>query len=462
MAAANFASVEEKMVAGGCSPAAIAAFRSAYDALASGKTGFIPESDITPVKTLPRYEELSEPADADNDGKLLASTVVLKLNGGLGTSMGLEQAKSLLKIKDEMNFLDVICKQIDHTRAKFGPGVKFMLMNSFSTSDDTLAHIGAERAKEGVELLQNKVPKIDASTMQPATCAKDPELEWCPPGHGDLYAALLGSGKLDELLAGGYEYMFVSNSDNLGATLDLKLLRHFALSGKPFLMEVAERTEADKKGGHLAAWASNGKLLLRETAQCQKQDEGEFQNVAKHRFFNTNNLWINLKALKAVLDKSGGFMPLPLIKNSKTVDPRDSKSTPVFQLETAMGAAIEAFDGAGAVVIPRDRFAPVKTCNDLVVLRSDCYKVNDDFTVDATVRPTPIVDLDPARYKLVDSLDSIFPNGVPSLKGCSKLTVRGEVVMAAGVVFTGECTVTNGGAGPKTLASGTYSGAVNL
>lgn len=80
----------------------------------------------------------------------------------------------------------------------------------------------------------------------------------CPPGHGDIYPSLLGSGMLERLLSEGIQYLFVSNSDNLGATLDLQLLQHFASSGAPFMMEVCERTAADKKGGHLARRKADG------------------------------------------------------------------------------------------------------------------------------------------------------------------------------------------------------------
>lgn len=96
----------------------------------------------------------------------------------------------------------------------------------------------------------------------------------------------------------------------------------------------------------------------------------------RHKFFNTNNIWINLPKLAAKMDEAGGVMKLPLIKNKKTVNPRDGTTTPVFQLETAMGSAIENFDDAAAIVVPRSRFAPVKTCNDLFTLRSDAYKVS--------------------------------------------------------------------------------------
>jgi UDP-N-acetylglucosamine pyrophosphorylase len=88
------------------------------------------------------------------------------------------------------------------------------------------------------EFIQNKVPKVDADSLQPASWAAAAAQEWCPPGHGDLYAAIAGSGTLNELLAAGYKYLFVSNSDNLGATLDLDILTYFAQSDTPFMMEV--------------------------------------------------------------------------------------------------------------------------------------------------------------------------------------------------------------------------------
>ncbi|CAE7742840.1 UGP1, partial [Symbiodinium pilosum] len=167
--------------------------------------------------------------------------------------------------------------------------------------------------------------------------------------------------------------MFVSNSDNLGATMDLRLLTYFADSGAPFLMEVAARTDADKKGGHLAVMKSGGGLTLRESAQCPKEDEGAFQDVSKYTYFNTNNLWVHLGKLHELFEKNGGALPLPVMKNDKTVDPRDKKSTKVIQLETAMGAAISCFEGAQAIKIPRTRFAPVKKTDDLFALRSDAY-----------------------------------------------------------------------------------------
>merc|ERR1712113_967864 len=201
-----------------------------------------------------------------------------------------------------------------------------MLMNSFSTSADTLAALGKYKdlgTGSELEFVQNKAPKVTASDYSPASWPANAEHEWCPPGHGDLYPAMLGSGTLDKLLGQGFKYMFVSNSDNLGATMDLKILTYFVQSEAPFMMEVAVRTDADKKGGHLAKDIATGGLLLRESAQCPDEDEKAFQDVSKYRFFNTNNLWVDLVALKGQFDKHRGALPLPVMKNSKTVDPRD-------------------------------------------------------------------------------------------------------------------------------------------
>merc|ERR1712232_821973 len=269
---------------------------------------------------------------------------------------------------------------------------------------------------------------------------KAPDNEWCPPGHGDLYPAMLGSGTLDRLLAGGFKYMFVSNSDNLGATLDLKILTHFVKTGAPFMGECAARTDADKKGGHLAKKKEGGGLTLRESAQCPPEDEKAFQDVTKYKYFNTNNLWVDLNKLKELFEKNGGSVPLPVMKNDKTVDPRDKKSTKVIQLETAMGAAIACFPGATASLIPRTRFAPVKKCDDLLALRSDAYVLTEDYRIQLAPERNgipPNIKLDDS-YKFVDAMDTMIPNGVPSLIGCSSLKIEGPIEFSPGVVISGD------------------------
>lgn len=454
----QFSAFEEKMRRAGAGDAAVRAFRHSYTSLLAGNTGLIPESEIQPVEQLPALDEISAQQEFGPD--LLAQTVVVKLNGGLGTSMGLERAKSLLQVKNGLTFLDFIARHVLHLRQAHHVPLRFVLMNSFSTSADTIEFLRRypELGEPGsLELFQNQVPKVDARSLRPVSWPENPQLEWCPPGHGDLYPSLLGSGLLERLLANGVKYLFVSNADNLGATLDLRLLGYFAGSGKALLMEAAQRTASDRKGGHLAL--RGGKLLLRESAQCPEADQSSFQDIQRHRFFNSNNLWIRLDFLSEYLRAKGGFVPLPLIKNAKTVDPRDQQSTPVLQLETAMGAAIECFENTGAILVPRHRFSPVKTTADLLALRSDAYEATEDWRLvlakDANGEP-PRVELDAKHYRLVDQLDASLVDGVPSLKGCRQLTVQGPVRFNAGTVFKGKVTISNSGPEARKLTAAEY------
>jgi len=457
--AERFEEFRTKMQAAGVNPAAQRAFQHSYQRLLAGDTGMIPESEIQTVSDLPRLDKID--FLPGRSAELLNQAVILKLNGGLGTSMGLERAKSLLPVKDGLTFLDFIVKQVLHLQQQYAISVRFVLMDSFSTSDDTMQFLGKYPelgSPRSMELLQSQVPKVDAKTLRPAVWPPNPQLEWCPPGHGDIYPSLLASGLLTRWQGEGRKYLFVSNADNLGASLDLKILNYFAESGQPFMMEVAERTASDSKGGHLAR--RDGRLLLRESAQCPKSDQSLFQDINRHRFFNTNNLWIRLDSLKTVIEENDGFAPLPLIKNQKTIDPRDPHSTPVFQLETAMGAAIQCFEDSGALVVPRARFAPVKTTNDLLALRSDAYRVTEDWRVAldrAAGQPPPEIDLDPAHYKLVDQLEAKVVGGVPSLKDCQELTIRGPVSLNQRNVFRGKVCVTNSSSEPRPLPAGVYA-----
>ncbi len=380
---------------------------------------------------------------------------MLKLNGGLGTSMGMTRAKSLIEVKDGLSFLDVIARQVLELRRRTGARVPLLLMNSFYTHDDALAALERypELAVEGIPLdfIQGKVPKLRADDLCPVSWEAEPALEWAPPGHGDIYTALRATGVLDTLLEHGFEYAFLSNSDNLGAVLDERILAWFAAERLPFAMEVADRTEADKKGGHPAR-RHDGGLILRETAQVADEDSAAYEDVTRHRFFNANNLWINLRALRRA-----ETIDLPLIVNRKTVDPSDSSSTPVIQLETAMGAAIAAFEGAAVVRVPRRRFVPVKTTSDLVALRSDAYVLSEDEHVELAEgrSAAPLVELDSSFYKRLRDCEARFPDGVPSLVECERISIRGDVRFGAGVIARGAVSIEHDGTGQLAIEPGT-------
>lgn len=457
----RFAPCAAKMRAAALPDIAIRGFRAHYAQLLAGATGFIPEAEAGPVEALPEARDLAGFAPAGRAA--LDRAVVIKLNGGLGTSMGLAGPKSLLPVHEGLSFLDIIARQILTLRRASGARLPLLLMNSFSTRAASLAALTAypELATElPPDFLQHRVPKLRCDDLAPVEWPRDPEKEWCPPGHGDIYPALLAGGMLDRLLAAGYELAFVSNADNLGALLDPAILGYLAAEGIPFLMEVALRTEADRKGGHLAR-APAGGLILRESAQCPPEEQARFQDIQRYRYFNTNNLWIHLPTLARILAAGDGVLDLPLIRNRKTVDPADPASPPVYQLETAMGSAIGLIEGARALCVPRARFRPVKKTSDLLGLWSDAYRLSPDYALELLPERegrAPIVDLDEAHFGRLSNLEARFPQGAPSLRACERLALLGDLRFGRGVVCVGTVRIENSGADPIEIPDGARLG----
>ncbi|WP_295660303.1 UTP--glucose-1-phosphate uridylyltransferase [uncultured Nocardioides sp.] len=443
-----------KMRDAGVDEVAIDTFAHYYRLLEHGETGMIPESSIEPLD----MERLADvEVDEDAAAAAIRQTAVIKLNGGLGTSMGMDRAKSLLCVRRGLSFLDIIARQVLHLRTAYDAPLPLLFMNSFRTSADTMAAIGRyhDLPVEGLplEFLQNKEPKLLVEGLLPVSYPKDPDLEWCPPGHGDLYTALRGSGLLGRLIEAGYRYVFVSNSDNLGAVPDARVAGWFATSGAPFAIEAVRRTPSDRKGGHLATRRSDGRIVLRETAQTPPKDRDALADLDRHRYSSTNNLWFDLQAMQETLDARDGILGLPLIRNVKNVDPGDPRSPEVVQIETAMGAAIEVFEDARTIEVSRARFVPVKTTNDLLVLRSDIYDIGRDFVLDQASDAVPYVELDGDFYKLVGDFDKRFPEGAPSLRRASSFTVDGDFTFGRGVTVVGE--VSLDAASAQRVAAGT-------
>jgi UTP--glucose-1-phosphate uridylyltransferase len=391
------------------------------------------------VRDVPALADLPEP-DAE---AALEHVVLIKLNGGLATSMGLRSPKSLVQARDGRSFLDFIIAQTLALRRRYGVRLPLVLMNSQATRAETMKACAAHPDLDTglpLEFMQSMVPKLDAETLVPVSWPQAPRLEWNPPGHGDVYGALRRSGMLELLLDEGFRHAMISNSDNLGATLDPRIAGFLAGEEIPFLMEVVEGTESERKGGHIARRRSDGRLVLRETAQTPPEDEDSFRDYRHWRYYNTNNLWIDLRALAELLDQSDGLLELPLIVNRKTIDPRDPSSPPVLQLESAMGAAIGSFEGARLLCVPRSRFVPVKTTDDLLVMRSDVYRVTEEMLVEPVPERAgdlPYVELDSTYYKLLDEFEARFPQGPPSLREAQRLVVHGDVTFGAGVVVRG-------------------------
>jgi UTP--glucose-1-phosphate uridylyltransferase len=421
----------------------LAAFARRFAQLQDPDAGLLPGDALEPLADgdVPALEDLGQGDDAH---AVLPRLAVIKLNGGLGTSMGLRGPKSLIEVKPGHTFLDVIARQVQALPAR----VPLVLMDSYNTRAPTLEalatrHPDLEAGDIPQDFLQSREPKLAADTHAPVAWPQEPQLEWCPPGHGDLYVSLAASGMLDALLDHGIDWAFVSNSDNLGATVDPRIPAWADANDVPFVMETVRGTPADRKGGHIARRRADGRLVLRETAQTPPDDDS-FTDVERWRFYNTNNLWVNLKHLQQHLRHDPAGPDLPLIVNRKTVDPRDPSSPPVLQLETAMGAALGAIDGARAVLVPRTRFAPVKTTDDLLLVRSDAYTYDEATGAMApshTGPRQPLVTLDPEHYKSLADLERRFPHGPPSLKDATSFTVHGDVTFDdPGLHVTGDAT----------------------
>jgi len=439
-------------------PAEVEAFRRRLEQLAEPDSAVVPGDELEPVTDLPTLDALPEPADAAARDAL-DRLAVIKLNGGLGTSMGLDGPKSLLEIKPGTSFLDAVARQTLALRERHGARLPLLLMDSEGTREASLAalrrHEGLEDPDLPLDFLQGSEPKLRTDDWHPVSWPADPRLEWCPPGHGDLYTALAASGALDQLLAAGVRWAFVSNSDNLGAVPDVRVAAWMAAQQVPFALEVARRTPMDRKGGHLAV--RDGGLVLRETAQVPEGDDS-FTDIERFCFFNTNNLWVDLEHLRALQADDPAAPYLPLIVNKKTVDPTDASSTPVLQLETAMGAAIGSIRDARAIEVPRTRFAPVKTTDDLLVARSDLYDLTDDGRMvpawTGGFDQAPVVKLDKDYFGMLGDFERRFAGGAPSLARASALTVEGDVTFGAGVAVEGAVTVS----GPRHVEDGEVLG----
>uniref|UniRef100_A0A4W5QNR9 UTP--glucose-1-phosphate uridylyltransferase n=1 Tax=Hucho hucho TaxID=62062 RepID=A0A4W5QNR9_9TELE len=385
------------------------------------------------------YDKIKAQGLPDSVAASLNKLVVVKLNGGLGTSMGCKGPKSVISVRNENTFLDLTVHQIEHLNKTFNVDVPLVLMNSFNTDEDT-KKILQKYTHHRVHIHtfnQSRYPRINKESLLPVAknlgMHSDHADAWYPPGHGDIYASFYNSGLLDQLIAEGKEYIFVSNIDNLGATVDLFILNHLMTQPKDkrceFIMEVTDKTRADVKGGTLIQY--DEKLRLLEIAQVPKAHVDEFKSVNKFKIFNTNNLWISLAAIKRLHEQNA--MDMEIIVNPKTLD----GGLNVIQLETAVGAAIKAFDNALGVNVPRSRFLPVKTSSDLLLVMSNLYSLDAGSLTMSKKREfpsTPHVKLG-SHFMVQDFLTRF--ESIPDMLELDHLTVSGDVTFGKNVSLKG-------------------------
>merc|ERR1712045_323209 len=382
------------------------------------------------------YSELRLPESSSDIRAMLDKLVVIKLNGGLGTSMGCSGPKSVIPVRSDLTFLDLTVQQIEYLNKKYNTNVPLVLMNSFNTDEDTMKII---RKYSGFNVSihtfnQSRYPRINKESLMPIakSCNTDAGHEaWYPPGHGDFYQSFFNSGLLDEFVKDGKEYCFISNIDNLGATVDLNILNMVISNNREFVMEVTDKTRADVKGGTLIQY--EGHLRLLEAAQVPKEHEEDFKSVKKFNVFNINNLWISLPAIQRVLEEN--TLDMEIIVNPKQLEGGVS----VYQLETAVGAAMKCFEQASGVNVPRSRFLPVKKTSDLLLVMSNLYSLDHGALTMSPMRmfpATPLVKLGDTHFKKVSAFLSRF-GSIPDLLELDHLTVSGDVTFGRGVSLRG-------------------------
>ncbi|KAJ9060257.1 UTP-glucose-1-phosphate uridylyltransferase, variant 2 [Entomophthora muscae] len=383
-----------------------------------------PDEKVIPYSQLPQSSQ--------TDGELLNKLAVLKLNGGLGTTMGCVGPKSAIEVRDGMSFLDLTVRQIEHLNKASGANVPLLLMNSFNTAEETHRMI-QKFANHNIEIKnfdQSRFPRIKKDTNMPLPESYDSDIKsWYPPGHGDLFESLNNSGILDQLIDEGKEYLFVSNIDNLGAIVDTTILKHVVDSGAEFCMEVTNKTKADVKGGTLVDY--NGQIRLLEIAQVPNEHVEDFKSIRKFKIFNTNNLWVSVKAIKRLVEAQE--LSMEIIVNNKELN-----GEAIIQLETAVGAAIKHFQGAHGINVPRSRFLPVKSTSDLFLVTSDLYAQNQgvlSMNPKRMFKTVPVIKLGDHFKKVNDFLTRF--RSPPHILELDHLTVTGDVTFGKAVVLKG-------------------------
>jgi UTP--glucose-1-phosphate uridylyltransferase len=382
------------------------------------------------------YDSLEEPS-SNNYSRL----VIGKLNGGLGTSMGCSGPKSLIKVKGEKTFMDLIVEQVRQLNAKWNKNIPLLLMNSFYTDKETAAFLDACDVPV-TTFKQNMFPRVDAESFVPLS---PDEFGWYPPGHGDFYNCMEQQGVLRHLIEQGKDILFMSNADNLGAVADSKILNHMIDKKIPFLIEVTPKTPADVKGGTL--YEEEGRLKLLEIAQVPDENIDEFCSQEKFSVFNTNNIWINLVALQGKIQE--GPLNLNVIVNRKTI-----QGKPVVQLETAIGSALDCFKGAVGLCVSRDRFMPVKKTEDLFLVQSNIFNLDEGRLVrnkERKISSLPVITFGDTLHQ-VEAFQKCFP-AIPDLLELEMLDITGQVCFEGTASLKGQVKL-NGNSKPIIIKGG--------
>eukprot|EP01111_Echinosteliopsis_oligospora_P008720 TRINITY_DN2468_c0_g1_i1.p1 TRINITY_DN2468_c0_g1~~TRINITY_DN2468_c0_g1_i1.p1 ORF type:complete len:475 (-),score=138.28 TRINITY_DN2468_c0_g1_i1:50-1474(-) len=366
----------------------------------------------------------------DDIKNLMDKVAVIKFNGGLGIKMGLKGPKSAIEVENGHSFLDLAVLHIEHLNKIYGVDIPLILMDSFNTHDNTSKAILKYDGQVNISTFQqSKFPRFFKDTLNPVPkSSSGVASEWYPPGSGDVFQSLEASGLLDQLINSGKEYIFMSNVENLGASLDVKILQHMIGKGLEYALEVTDRISTDITGGVLVTYKESVHLM--ELSQVPHEKHTKF-NAREYKYWNTNNLWVNTKSIKEHI--ASNSLELDFVVSVVG----DGGRAHVL-IETPAGMAIQNFKKAEAIHVPRERYRPVKSTSQLMVAQSNLFQFsNGQMVMNSKREPAnvPLVKLGDDFHTVADYSKRF--KGVPDILELEHLTVSGDVNFGAGVVLKG-------------------------
>uniref|UniRef100_H3AA09 UTP--glucose-1-phosphate uridylyltransferase n=1 Tax=Latimeria chalumnae TaxID=7897 RepID=H3AA09_LATCH len=384
------------------------------------------------------YESVKSWTLPNDVSSLLKKLVVLKLNEGLGNDLGCKGPKSLICVRNESTLLDLTVQQIENLNNLHRSDIPLVLMNSSDTQEAT-KKILQEYAHSTVHIHtfnQSSYPWVNKESMHSkaegwSTSKKETE-KWCPPRHCDIYTSFCHSGLLQQFLSEGKKYVFISNGDNIGATIDLHILNYLlnhTINGKhcEFLVEVIDKIHADLKDRKLI----QDEKKLKDT-QVPKVHMEDFTVAPEFKFFNTSNLWISLEALQRVHERE--TVQAPSLGDSVAINQGKNE----IQLKKAIGMSIKSFDNAVGINVPHTRFLPINTTSDLLLVMSNLYCLEQGclhLNEKREFKTVPLVKLGTFFSKVQDFLQRF--ESIPDLLELDHLTVSGDVTFGKDVILKG-------------------------
>ncbi|XP_011011034.1 PREDICTED: probable UTP--glucose-1-phosphate uridylyltransferase 2 isoform X2 [Populus euphratica] len=368
-------------------------------------------------------------APASNDiaeiKNLLDKIVVVKFNDTLGTALGFNGPKSLIGIRDGLTSLDLIVNQIQSLNLTYGCHIPLVLMNTIRTHDDSLKAL-EKYSTSNVDILplsQGEHPQKKSSSGQSSAD------ELYPSDHAAAFLSLMkSSGTLDVLLSQGKEYVHVVSSDNVAAAVDPRIMSHLSQNNIEYCMEVTPTTSYLSKSK--MASQQQGKFELAEIARALPKDSTE-----KFKFIDTRSLWVNLKAIRRLVDTNA--LKIENLSISKEVE-----GDQMVLQETAAGSTIQLFDKAISVNVPQFRVVQLNATSDLLLLQSDLYSTSEGVLVRNTAQANPAnpcIELGP-EFEKVSDFQCRFKS-IPSIVGLDSLKVAGDVWFGADVVLKGRVSI---------------------